>query len=120
MFKKVVCLAVLALALQLAAFANIDIGDAGGVLSGGSSGLCLTGSVMIAYGSTVGTNLGSVIFTTGAFTSGNAQMGGTLAAGGRFTITGNGSSGVPSGVILGGTFSSATWQLVTLSNGTHN
>jgi len=49
------------------------------------------------------------------------QMGGTFAAGGSFTITGNGSNGVPNGTIFAGTFSSpATWTLVTLANGTHN
>jgi hypothetical protein len=120
MFKKVVWLAVLALALPLTAFANnIDVSNRGGVISGSSS-LSLSGSTMFAFGSTVGTDLGSVSFTTGAFTSGNAQMGGTLAAGGSFTITGNGSHGVPNGVIFSGSFSSATWTLVTLANGTHN
>jgi hypothetical protein len=75
---------------------------------------------MFKFDTIVGANLGSVSFTTGAFTSGDAQMGGALAAGGTFTITGNGSSGVPNGVIFSGTFSSATWTLETLSDGTHN
>jgi hypothetical protein len=121
MFKKMVWLAVLTLALPLAAFANsIDVINAGGTISGTSS-LSLSGSVMTGFGSAVGTDLGSVSFTTGAFISGNAQMGGTLAAGGSFTVTGNGSNGVPNGVIFSGTFSStATWTLVTLANGTHN
>jgi hypothetical protein len=47
-------------------------------------------------------------------------MGGTLGAGGSFQITGNGTNGVPNGVIFSGTFSSGTWELVTLANGTHN
>jgi len=68
----------------------------------------------------VGSNLGTLTFTTGAFTSGNAQQGGTLAAGGSFVITGNGSNGVPNGVIFSGSFSSATWTLVTLADGSHN
>jgi hypothetical protein len=75
---------------------------------------------MDKFGSTVGSNLGSVSFTTGVFTSGNAQMGGTLAAGGTFQIMGNGTNGVPNGVIFSGTFSSATWTRVTLSDGTNN
>jgi hypothetical protein len=121
MVNKVVLLVVLALALPLAAFASssIDIGNAGGVVSGNSSGLTLTGSTLFKYGSTVGSNLGTVSFSTGAFTSGDAQAGGALAAGGNFTITGNGTSGVPNGVIFSGTFSSATWDLTTLANGTH-
>jgi hypothetical protein len=122
MFKKVVLLAVLALALPLAAFADssLDISNAGGVISGNMSGLSLTGSTLFKFGSTVASNLGSVSFTTGAFLSGDAQNGGTLAAGGSFQIVGNGTNGVPNGVIFSGSFSSATWELVTLANGTHN
>jgi hypothetical protein len=122
MVKNVVLLVVLSLALPLAAFANssIDIGNAGGVIAGDSSGLSLTGSTLFKVGAIVGSNLGSLTFTTGAFTSGNPDMGGTLAAGGSFVITGNGTSGVPNGVIFSGTFSSGTWELVTLDNGTHN
>ena len=121
MVKKVVLLVVLALALPLAAFANssIDIGNAGGVISGNSGGLSLTGSTLFKVGGIVGSNLGSLTFTTGAFTGGDVQMGGTLAAGGTFTITGNGTNGVPNGVIFSGTFSSAKWDLTTLANGTH-
>jgi hypothetical protein len=121
MVKKLVLLSVLALAVPLAAFArSIDISNAGGVISGNESGLSLTGSTLFKVDHTVGLNLGSVSFTTGAFKSGDAQMGGTLAAGGGFTIAGNGTNGVPNGVIFSGTFSSATWSLVTLANGTHN
>ena len=122
MLKKVVLLAVLALALPLAAFADssIDITNKGGTLTGDSNGLSLTGSTMINYGSIVGSNLGTVSFTTGAFTSGDAQNGGTLAAGGSFMIVGNGTNGVPNGVIFSGSFSSATWTLIPLANGTHN
>jgi hypothetical protein len=48
-------------------------------------------------------------------------MGGTFDAGGWFTITGNGTNGVPNGTLFSGTFSGpVTWTLVTLSNGTHN
>jgi hypothetical protein len=121
MVKKLVLLAVLALALPLAAFADssIDISNAGGVVSGNSSGLTLTGSTLFKFGSAVGSNLGTVSFSTGAFTSGDVQMGGILAPGGTFTITGNGTNGVPNGVIFSGTFSSAKWDLTTLANGTH-
>jgi hypothetical protein len=49
------------------------------------------------------------------------QGGGSFAAGGSFTITGNGTNGVPSGTLFTGTFSGpVTWSLVTLANGTHN
>lgn len=122
--RRVVLLALLALALPLATWANsIDVTNRGGTITGGSLGpLSLSGSVLTSYGAAIASNLGSVTFTTGAFISGNAAMGGTLAPGGTFVITGNGTNGVPSGVLFSGTFSSSspiTWVLTTLANGTH-
>jgi hypothetical protein len=122
MGKKLVMLAVLALALPLAAFADssIDITNAGGTISGNASGLTLSGSTLVKYGSISG-NLGSVSFTTGAFISGDAQNGGMLAAGGSFQIVGNGSNGAPTGVIFSGTFTTpVSWTKVPLANGTNN
>jgi hypothetical protein len=126
--KRVLWLTVLALALPLTAFADsVDFTNSGGILAGCSNGLSLTGSALIAVnglngpGLVTGTDLGSVSFSTGALSGGSLQMGGTFAAGGSFTITGNGSLGVPNGTIFAGTFSfPATWTLVTLANGTHN
>lgn len=127
--KKILLLAVLALALPMAVFADsgVDYSNSGGTLSGSSSGLSLSGSVLTAVnglnggGLITGSDLGSVSFTTGVLTSGSLQMGGTFAAGGSFTITGNGSNGVPNGVLFTGTFAEpVTWTLVTLANGTHN
>jgi hypothetical protein len=129
MGKKLILLAVLALALPMAAFASsgIDFTNSGGTLSGTNSGLSLSGSVLVAVnglnggGLITGSNLGSVTFTTGALSSGSLAMGGTFAAGGTFTITGNGMNGIPNGTLFSGTFSSpVSWQLVTLANGTHN
>ena len=121
MVKKLVLLAVLALALPMAAFASssIDFTNLGGTLSGGAGGFTLTGSTLINVGGIVGTNLGSFTFTTGAFTSGNAQTGGILAPGGTLTITGNGTNGVPNGVIFSGTFTNASWNIINLANGSH-
>jgi hypothetical protein len=127
--KKILMLAVLALALPTAVFAgsSVDYTNSGGMLSGSNSGLSLNGSVLIAVhglnggGLITGANLGSLSFTTGALTSGSLQMGGTFAAGGSFTITGNGTDGIANGTLFTGTFSSpVTWTLVTLANGTHN
>jgi len=126
--KRIVVLALLCLALPLAAFANssVDFTNDGGTLTGSSAGLSLTGSELVAVnglggGGLVTGNLGSLTFSTGALTSGNLQMGATLAAGGSFVITGNGTSGIPSGVIFSGSFSGpVTWTMVTLANGTHN
>ncbi len=127
--RRVILLALLALALPLAAFASsgVDFTNSGGTLVGTSSGFSLSGSTLIAVnglnsgGLITGSNLGSVTFATGALVSGSLQMGGTFASGGTFTITGNGTNGLPNGAIFTGTFSGpVTWTLVTLANGTHN
>jgi hypothetical protein len=127
--KKILLLVALALALPSAVFANstVDFSNGGGVLSGSNSGLSLTGSVLFGVnglnggGLITGTDLGSVSFSTGALLTGSLQMGGTFAAGGNLTITGNGMNGVPNGTIFSGTFSGPVqWTLVTLANGTHN
>jgi fibronectin-binding autotransporter adhesin len=128
--KRIVLMALLAMALPLAAFASssVDFTNSGGTLSGSSDGMSLTGSELIAVnglnggGLITGANLGSVSFSTGSLISGGSlQMGGSFNGGGAFTITGNGSFGIPNGTIFSGSFSGpVTWTLVTLANGTHN
>jgi len=110
----------------LASASSTDFSNSGGTLAGTNAGLNLTGSMLIAVtgfngGGMINGDLGTVAFTTGALSSGDLQMGGTFASGGTFTITGNGTGGLPNGVIFSGTFSgSVTWTLATLANGTHN
>ena len=126
--KKVLLLLALALALPFMAFASnsVDFTNSGGTLSGTSSGLSLTGATLVFVngfgggGLITGSNLGSLSFTTGALTSGSLQTGGTFGPGGTFTITGNGTDGLPNGTIFSGSFTNVTWTLVTLANGTHN
>jgi len=126
--KRVLLLFALALALPFMAFASnsVDFTNSGGTLSGTSSGLSLTGSTLVFVngfgggGLITGSNLGSLSFTTGALTSGSLQTGGTFGPGGTFTITGNGTDGLPNGTIFSGSFTNVTWTLVTLANGTHN
>ncbi len=128
MFKKTALIALFVLALPLVAFAgsNIDFTNSGGTLTGTNSGFSLTGSTLIAVnglggGLITGNNLGTLTFSTGSLSSGSLQMGGTFAAGGTFSISGNGTNGVPNGVIFNGSFAGpVTWSLVTLANGTHN
>jgi hypothetical protein len=128
MIKKVLLLAALVLALPFAALAgsSVDFTNSGGTLSGTNSGLTLTGSTLIAAnglggGLITGSNLGTVSFSTGTLNGGTLQMGGTFAAGGAFSITGNGTGGIPNGVIFNGSFTGpVTWTLITLGNGTHN
>jgi hypothetical protein len=121
--KRVVLMVVLALALPLAAFAgNVDFTNTGGTLAGTAAGLTLTGSALTivdgigGLGMVSGADLGSLSFSTGAMTSGNLTTGAIFAAGGSFTITGNGTGGIPNGVIFSGTFSGpVTWTEVTTS-----
>jgi hypothetical protein len=111
---------------SLASASSTDFSNSGGTLAGTNAGLTLTGSMLIAVtgfngGGMINGDLGTVAFTTGALSSGDLQMGGTFASGGTFTINGNGTGGLPNGVIFSGTFSgSVTWTLATLANGTHN
>jgi hypothetical protein len=127
--KKLLLLAVMALALPIAVFADsgVDYTNSGGTLAGTNSGLTLSGSTLIAVkglnggGLITGNDLGSLTFSTGALTGGDLQMGATFAGGGSFTITGNGTNGVPNGVLFSGAFDGpVSWTLVTLANGTHN
>ena len=121
--RRVILLALLALALPVASFASsVDFTNSGGTLSGSSSGLTLTGSELIAVkglggGGLVTGNLGTLSFTTGALT-GSLANGGTFAAGGTFTIAGNGT--VFSNTFTGSFAGPVTWTLITLPNGTHN
>jgi hypothetical protein len=127
MVNKVLLLAALVLVVPFAAFAgsSVDFTNSGGTLSGTNSGLTLTGSTLIAAnglgGGLITGNLGTVSFSTGVLSGGTLQMGGTFAAGAAFSITGNGTGGIPNGAIFNGSFTGpVTWTLVTLANGTHN
>lgn len=126
--KRMFWMILLALALPMAAFASssVDFTNSGGTLSGSSAGLTLSGSTLIAVNGLGGLglvtgDLGTLAFGTGALTSGNLQMGGTFDGGGSFVVTGNGTGGIPNGVIFNGAFQGpVTWTLITLANGTHN
>ena len=121
--KRILWVVLLAsLALPLAAFADnsVDFTNSGGTLSGGSGGLTLSGSTLIAIngmnGLQTGSNLGTLSFSTGALASGNLQTSGTFAAGGTFTIVSN-----TLGTLFSGSFDSpVSWSVVNVANGTHN
>jgi hypothetical protein len=112
--KRVLFLALLALALPLAAFANsADITQFVGVTSGSgfgrsNSGITLNAALAVMDGFNGGGEfagaLGTMSFTTGALLS-SSRTTETFAGGGSFTITGNGLDGTPNGVIFKGTFS---------------
>ncbi|HKF05207.1 MAG TPA: hypothetical protein VKB49_23010 [Candidatus Sulfotelmatobacter sp.] len=125
--KRMLWLLLLALALPVAGFASsVDFTNSAGTLSGSNAGLSLSGSTLIAVNDLDGLglvtgNLGSIAFSTAALSSGSLQMGGTFAAGGSFVVTGNGTGGIPNGVVFNGSFSGpVTWSLITLANGTHS
>jgi hypothetical protein len=127
--KRSFLLVLLALALPLSVFANsssnIDFQNEGGTLSGTTSGMTLTGSTLVSVNGWNGGgfkqgNLGTLVLQTGALISGSLKKGGTFAGGGYFTITGNGTGGLPNGTVFSGTFDGPVkWTLFTLSNGTH-
>jgi hypothetical protein len=126
--RRLILLLLLVMVLPVAAFAarQVDIGNSAGTLTGTDAGLTVPDSILTSvnnlYGSGLITgNLGTVAFQTGALNGGSLQTGGTFAAGGAFTVTGNGSNGVANGPIFDGTFASdSTWQMFTLPDGTHN
>jgi len=112
--RRVILFAILALALPIAAVADshIDFNAQGGTLSGSSAGLQLTSATLMGIGNlygtplSVGSNLGTVSFTTGPMLSGSLASSATFSgAGSTFMIVGNnGISGVPSGTIFSGSF----------------
>ncbi len=123
--KRIVLLALLAVTLPLAAFADeVDFVNTGGTLTANSTTTTLAGSTINltlsgsqltqvtgfnGMGLTQG-NLGTVGFTTGALVSGSLLYGGTFGPGGSFVIMGNGQGGLPNGVIFSGTFTgNTTW-----------
>jgi len=126
MMKRIVLMSLLALALPLAAFADspVDFTNSAGTLSGSYAGLTQTGSELVVVnglngGGLLTGNMGTVSFTTGAETSALPLTGSaTFAAGGTFTITGNGTNGVPNGTIFAGTFSGpVTWSHFSPASG---
>jgi PEP-CTERM motif-containing protein len=128
--KRVLWMVLLTLALPVAAFAGgVDFSSSmAGTLSGGNSGLTLSETSQYITGLNpspmFGSDLASISFTTGAFTSGNVTMGGSFAAGGTFTITADNIPGIANGTtIFSGTFtctSGCTWTLTDPTNSSGN
>ncbi len=109
--KKVLLLALLALALPVATWANstqIVFQNNGGKMSTNGSTVSLSGSTLTSFTGVSGTtytgNLGTVSFTTGSLWSGTLGSSAVFHGGGSFTIAGNGSNGIPSGVLFSGVF----------------
>ena len=130
--KRAVLTALLALALPLASWANssnLVFSNTGGRITvGGTKAapkLNVTNSVLTSLtgfnGVPITGNLGYVGFSTGALMTGTLGGGGTFAAGGSFTIDGNGTNGIPNGVLFQGTFSGpANWIAIFNPHGNNN
>jgi PEP-CTERM motif len=123
--KRIVLMFLVGLAFPLAALADsVDFSNLGGTLTGSSAGLTLTGSELSAVlglggnGPVMG-DLGTVTFTTGSLLSGSLATNAVFNSGGSFVITGNGTNGVPNGVLFSSSFTSTvTWAYAsTMSNG---
>jgi hypothetical protein len=117
--RRVVFLALLALALPMAAWADgIDLTNEFGSLSISSSGISSRGSELKSFNgitAPAGRSLGSVSFTTGALASGSLRYGGTFSAtGSSFVVIGVGKYGEPKGTIFSGSFvGPITWTLTS-------
>jgi hypothetical protein len=150
--RRLVLMVLLAMVLPVAAFADSSLifQNRGGTLTQTSSGVALSKSKLTLIdglnggGPIVSSNpivkvLGMVNFSTGAeisssFNASTRTTTTTFAAGGSFTITGNGQDGVPKGVLFQGTFSGpvtvesvartrttpSSWMLSGTITGTYN
>jgi hypothetical protein len=117
-FSKYIILLLMCSTLALAS-SNVSLTGEGGNLAGSNAGLTLSNQILANLDGVLG-NLGTVAFTTGSLVTGTLAGGGTFASGGLFTVTGNGTLGVHTGVIFTGVFNQLTWTLHSLSNGSHD
>lgn len=122
--RRVVILALLALAIPVAAWADgIDITNHFGNVTISSAGIVSTNSQMKSFGGIVSPNphaLGYVNFGTGSFSGASLKGNGTFsAAGSWFNIVGNGSYGSPKGVIFSGAFVGPVDWTMTSAPGSH-
>jgi len=117
--RRVLVLAVLALALPMAAWADgIDLVNKFGSISISAAGITSTGSQLKQFNGVVaapGHSLGSVSFSTGALISGSILTGGTFSdVGSSFLVIGKGPQVPHKGTIFSGAFvGPILWTLVS-------
>jgi len=107
--RRVVVLALLALALPMAAWADgITLVNEFGSLNVSAAGISSHGSELQQFNgisAPKGASLGSVSYSTGALTSGSIAAGGVFSAtGSSFVVVGKGKYGEPKGTIFSGSF----------------
>lgn len=116
--KPAATLALFLLVLPIAAWANsLSFQTTGGQITSNGTMLTIYASTLSRMdgfqGIPITGNLGAASLTTGALLSGNLATGATFAAGGSFTITGDGTDGIPSSAIFNGSFlSPVTWTAI--------
>jgi hypothetical protein len=119
LMRRVLVLALLALALPMAAWADgIDLVNLHGSISISSAGISSIGSQLHSWNGVVaspGHSLGSVSFSTGALLTGSVLAGGTFSdVGSSFVVIGKGPQVPHKGVIFSGAFvGPVTWTLVS-------
>ncbi len=117
--RRVLVLALLALALPMAAWADgIDLVNLHGSISISNAGITSVGSQLHQFNGVVaapGHSLGSVSFSTGALLSGSILGGGTFSdAGSSFIVIGKGNQVPHKGTIFSGAFvGPIAWTLVS-------
>jgi hypothetical protein len=120
--RRVVVLALLALALPIATWADtITLTNQFGTVSMTNAGIVSKGMQLTSFNGIVpppGHSLGSVSYATGALDSGSIAAGGTFSSvGSSFVVIGKGNFGQPKGVIFNGAFvggaNSITWTLIS-------
>jgi hypothetical protein len=117
--RRVLVLALLALALPMAAWADgIDLVNKAGSISISAAGITSIGSQLRQFNGVVaapGHSLGSVSFSTGALLSGSILAGGTFSdAGSSFVVIGKGNQVPHKGTIFSGAFvGPISWTLVS-------
>jgi hypothetical protein len=119
--RRVLVLALLALALPMAAWADgIDLVNKFGSISISAAGITSTGSQLKQFNGIVaapGHSLGSVSFSTGALIGGSILTGGTFSdVGSSFVVIGKGPQVPHKGTIFSGAFvGPVSWTLVSQS-----
>jgi hypothetical protein len=115
--KRILLMALIALALPIGALANsVDFTNHGGELSFGQSGMSLKGSELTEVTGFGGMgpiegNLGKLNFSTGKFLSGTAGGDATFKDGGFFTlINTKPNDGLPKGIVFCGSFTNGPVQ----------
>ena len=119
--RRVLVLALLALALPMAAWADgIDLINIHGSISISNAGITSKGSQLHQFNGITdpGHSLGSVSFSTGGMLSGNIATGGTFSdVGSSFLVIGKGPKVPHKGVIFSGAFVGPVSWTLTSQNG---